>query len=286
MQAIGVLIFVDQNMVEPAADVVRQRRLGGGLRPIEQKVVVIENVLRLLGLDVSREQIAQLRPPSGAPGKGVSQHLVERQFGVDGAGINGEAGSLGREPARRLGEAKFMAGEVHQIGGIFPVVDREIRIEPDLLGVVAQDSRANPMEGAGPCERVGHQPGVRSHRLRADALDAARHLGRRPTGEGHQQDTAGVGAVDDQMRDAMGERVRLAGPGPGDDEKRSRGRALLLPRAMFDGPSLLGIEFLQIGQRRRLRIGGWGRADHSTTFLVLFTSASFQKAQPETCCES
>jgi hypothetical protein len=59
------------------------------------------------------------------------------------------------------------------------------------------------------------------------------------------------------MGDAMGERVRLAGPGPGDDEKRS---ALFLRRAMFDGPSLLGIEFLQIGQRRRLRIGGWGRA--------------------------
>jgi hypothetical protein len=29
---------------------------------------------------------------------------------------------------------------------------------------------------------------------------------------------------------------------------------------VFDGPSLLGIEFLQIGQGRRLRIGGWGRA--------------------------
>ncbi len=261
MQAVGVLIFVDQNMVEPAADVVRQRRLGDGLGPVEQKVVVIENVLRLLGLDVSREQIAQLRPPSRAPGKRVSQHLVERQFRVDGAGINGEAGSLGREPARRLGEAKFMTGEVHQIGGIFPVMDREIRIEPDLLGVVAQDARANPVERAGPCERVGHGAGARSHRLRANAFDAARHLGRRPAGEGHQQDTAGVGPVDDQMRDAMGERVRLAGPGAGDDEKRSRRRALFLPRAMFDGPSLLGIEFLQIGQRRRLRIGGWGRAN-------------------------
>ena len=77
-------------MVEPAADIVRQRRLAGGLRPVEQKVVVIENVLRLLGLDVSREQFAELRPPSRAPGKRVPQHLVQRQFRVDGAGINGE----------------------------------------------------------------------------------------------------------------------------------------------------------------------------------------------------
>jgi len=82
----------------------------------------------------------------------------------------------------------------------------------------------------------------------------------RPTGEGHQQDTARVGAVDDQMRDAMGERVRLAGPGAADDEKRSRRRALLLAGAMFDGPSLFGIELFQIDHRHRLRIGGCGRA--------------------------
>ena len=126
-------------------------------------------------------------------------------------------------------------------------MDREIGIESDLLRVIAQDPRADSMKRAGPGQRVGHDASVRAHRLGADALDAARHFARRPKRKGHQQDTARIGAVDDQMGDAMGERVGLARPRPGDDEKRSRRRALLHPHAMFDGPSLFGIELFQIG---------------------------------------
>src|ERR1700730_11365256 len=48
---------------------------------------------------------------------------------------------------------------------------------------------------------------------------------------------------DDQMRDAVGERVRLSRAGPGDHEEWGRGRARLLPHAMFDASSLVGIDF-------------------------------------------
>jgi hypothetical protein len=41
------------------------------LRPVEQKVVVIEYVLLLLGLDIGREQFLELRCPAGAPGYDV-----------------------------------------------------------------------------------------------------------------------------------------------------------------------------------------------------------------------
>ena len=84
----------------------------------------------------------------------------------------------------------------------------------------------------------------------------------RPTGEGHQQDAARIGAVDDQMGDAMGERVGLAGSRARDDQQRASRRAVLLADAVFDCPSLFGIEFFQIGQGRRLRIGGWSRRSH------------------------
>ena len=153
-----------------------------------------------------------------------------------------------------------MAGKVQEIGGIFPVMNRETGIEADLLRIVAQDSRADPMERAGPCQCVGHDARVGAHRQGADALDAARHLGSRPTGESHQQDAARIGAVDDQMGDAMGERVSLARSRPGDDQERARRRAVLLPDAMLDGLSLFGIEFFEIGQGRRLRIGVWSRS--------------------------
>ena len=61
---------------------------------------------------------------------------------------------------------------------------------------------------------------LRPEHLAADALDPARHLGGGAAREGHQQDAARVGAVDDQMRDAVRERVGLARAGAGDDQQR------------------------------------------------------------------
>ena len=78
LQAVGVLIFVDQHMVEAAADLGGQRRVAHGLRPVQQQVVVIEHVLALLGLDIGREQLLQLRRPAGAPGERRAQHLLDR----------------------------------------------------------------------------------------------------------------------------------------------------------------------------------------------------------------
>ena len=72
LEAVGVLIFVDEDMIESAADVVGKGRVADGLRPIEQKIIVIEDVLPLLGLDIGREQVAQLGRPGGAPWKEVS----------------------------------------------------------------------------------------------------------------------------------------------------------------------------------------------------------------------
>ena len=69
LQPVGVLIFVDENVIEAAADIVGQRRIAHGLRPVEQQVVVIEHVLLLLGLDIGREQFLQLGRPARAPRK-------------------------------------------------------------------------------------------------------------------------------------------------------------------------------------------------------------------------
>ena len=64
LQPVGVLIFVDQHMIEAAADLVGERRIAHRLRPVEQQIVVIEHVLALLGLDIGREQLASARRPS------------------------------------------------------------------------------------------------------------------------------------------------------------------------------------------------------------------------------
>jgi hypothetical protein len=39
-----------------------------------------------------------------------------------------------------------MPGEIHEVGGVFPIMDREIGIEPDLLRIVAQDPRADSLK--------------------------------------------------------------------------------------------------------------------------------------------
>ena len=91
------------------------------------------------------------------------------------------------------------------------------------------------VEGAGPGERRALRRGVGAERASArDALDAARHLGGGAAREGQQQDAARIGAVDDQVGDAVGERVGLARAGAGDDQQR--------PGVVLDGAPLLGIE--------------------------------------------
>jgi hypothetical protein len=71
LQAVGVLVLVDQHVVErppiSAASAGRHH-----LRPVEQQVVVIEHLLRLLGLDVGGGTVPSARSShSGAPREGA-----------------------------------------------------------------------------------------------------------------------------------------------------------------------------------------------------------------------
>jgi hypothetical protein len=68
LQAVRVLILVDEDVIEATTDVVGQAGVADHLCPIEEEVVVIENVLLLLGFDVGSEQFLQLRRPLGADG--------------------------------------------------------------------------------------------------------------------------------------------------------------------------------------------------------------------------
>ena len=68
--------------------------------------------------------------------------------------------------------------------------------------------------------------------------DAPLHLRRRAPREREQQDALRIGAVQRQMRDAMRQRVGLAGAGAGDDQQRPLA-ARIRPRAVLDGEPLL-----------------------------------------------
>jgi MmyB-like transcription regulator ligand binding domain len=112
-----------------------------------------------------------------------------------------------------------MADQVHQVGGILAVVDRELGIKPDLVGVVAQQARADAVKRAGPGQCIRHDAGIVAHHLAGDAFDPLRHLGCRSAREGHQQDAARIGAIDDEVSQHQSDLVRVA-------RTRARRRAL------------------------------------------------------------
>ena len=86
--------------------------------------------------------------------------------------------------------------------------------------------------------------------LRAYPLHPTGHLACGSAREGHQQNAARVGAIDDQMRDA---RTRS-----GNNKKRHGRRACAFPNAVFDGPPVFRIELFEIGDGLGSEsVGGW-----------------------------
>ena len=240
LQPVGVLVFVDQDVVEALRDIGRERGLGHHLRPIEQQIVVIEHVLVLLGLHIGGEQRAQLGLPFGAPGKARAQHGLERLLEIDRAGIDRQAGAFQGEALLGTGIAQLVADQIHQIGAVLAIVDREGAIEPDALGIFAQQPGADRVEGAGEADGIRHGAGALAHDIARNARDPPLHLGRGPARERQQHHAARIGAVDDEMRDPVRQRVGLARPRPGDDQERSRlGEAR---GAMLHGAKLRCIE--------------------------------------------
>src|SRR3954468_7547548 len=56
LQAIRILILIDQHMIKTRCDVFRDRALNHHLSPVEQEIVVVQYVLLLLRLHVGPEK--------------------------------------------------------------------------------------------------------------------------------------------------------------------------------------------------------------------------------------
>jgi hypothetical protein len=79
-----------------------------------------------------------------------------------------------------------------------------------------------------------------------DTVRPPLHLRCGPPREGEQQDAGWVGAIDDQVRDAMRQGVGLARAGASEAAVRLCWRRCLT-RPVLDGGPLRGIEGLQVG---------------------------------------
>ena len=114
-------------------------------------------------------------------------------------------------------------------------------LQPDHLGMAAQDLHADGVEGAEPRHALDD--------VADDVADAALHLARRLVGEGDGEDFTGPGAAGRQdMGDAHGEHARLAGAGAGQHQHRAVER--------LDREPLLGIQPGEIGRAAARRDAG------------------------------
>ena len=97
LEAVGILILIHQHMLEALADCVRDRWLAHHLGPVEQQVIVIEDVLALLCLNVALEQGLELALPILAPGKLAREHHLDWELCIHRERIDCKACRLQRE---------------------------------------------------------------------------------------------------------------------------------------------------------------------------------------------
>jgi len=150
LERVGVLVFVDEHVVEARADVRRERRVAHHVRPVEQQVVVVEHVLRLLLLHVGFEEPAQLGLERRAPREGVREHVAERHHAVHHARVDREARRLAREAPLGVGQSACVPHEREEVLRVAAVLNGECLGHADARRVLAQQARADTVERARP----------------------------------------------------------------------------------------------------------------------------------------
>jgi hypothetical protein len=67
LQEVGVLVLVDQYVVEPAADLRGQLPIADQVTPVEQQVVIVQRPVRELALDVCTRPVLSCPRPAALP---------------------------------------------------------------------------------------------------------------------------------------------------------------------------------------------------------------------------
>src|SRR6476646_6493324 len=128
-------------MVEALANVARERRLRHHVGPVEQEIVVIEDVLHLLRSDIGFEELRQLASPLRAPWVYGGENVIERRPAVDDARVDRNARALRRKSTLRRRQAEIVTREIEQILGIRAIEDAERFVDADARRVLAQHAR-------------------------------------------------------------------------------------------------------------------------------------------------
>jgi hypothetical protein len=127
--------------------------------------------------------------------------------------------SLRGKPAPCRGQAEFVAQGVDQVGAVGAIEHPETGWQAEGRGMLAQQARADRVEGSGPGQQVARRSVVVAAQQQGGPV--GHFVGGAPA-EGEQQNPRGVDALGDQMGDSMGQSGGLAGAGARDDQQRGR----------------------------------------------------------------
>ena len=210
LRDVGVLIFVDQNELEPV--LVLPQHVGMlAEQPdvLQQEIAEIGGVENLQPLLVAGVEFAAL---AVAEHRGFARrHLRRRQPAILPA--VDQPGQHARRPALVvdvLGLQKLL----EQPHLIVDVEHGEIGFELHQFGVEAQDAAADRVEGAEPRHAL--------HGLAEHLAEPQLHLARGLVGEGHRQDFLRARpALAQDVGDPRGQHAGLAGAGAGQHQNRS-----------------------------------------------------------------
>jgi hypothetical protein len=217
LQRVGVLVLVDEHVLELVGDDPGDRLvLGHQPPPVDEQVVVVHRVAGALALLVEAVDALDLRRDG----------LEVRVRGGDDVG-DGSVGVVGetddvahhrwfREAARARVDGGLVDASVDEVGGVLGVEDREVGGVAERLRVPAQKPVAHRVERPAP-----HAPHFRPDQ----PLHAPHHLARRAVGEGDEEDPRSRDARLDEPGDPVRHRARLARAGAGDDELRAVARS-------------------------------------------------------------
>ena len=236
MEGVGVLVFVDEDAVEPGSNTLTGIFVGEKRVPIEEQIVVIEYGSCFLAIDVGAEEFLEFVFPFVAPGEELLEDGAEPFAGVDAATVDAHAGSLLGEPLVGLGKVEFGSDDVEEVFRVGSVVDRELDRKADRFAVLAEEPGGDGVKCPAPdaCAAELGLGGSRTLELEEEGLDAAEHFGGSAAGEGEEEDAAGVCSLSDEVGDTVDEGGGLACARPGDDEEGGI--------AVTDGLPLLGVE--------------------------------------------
>jgi len=230
LQAVGVLILVDQNVGEALPQLLARARMTRQQeQPVQEQIVEVHQIRLALALEVALEHRGDELSLVDELGRTLGEDRLQVTAGVDDETVEvDEKPGPGQAACRDLG-ADVGEGCPHHLSRVLAVEDRKTRRVAYELCVASEDPVAGGVEGA------AGDPGAAAF---DQLLDPAQHLASRLVGEGQKEDAGGRDAVLDQPAGAVDKRARLAGSRAGE---RQHG-----PPGVHHHGELLGVELLLV----------------------------------------